>query len=130
MANYTGNYIQIDPEVATRYVVKQLEKYDKMSDSGVETKMNPYNERIIMALEDGRQIEIPDDIQRLAIAKYVSENAIQAKHDRPTIKVHEISDDMDDEQSMLSVFFQITVCLVIIITILYLLTLLRKGVTL
>jgi hypothetical protein len=131
MANYTGNFIQINPDQANNYVLTQLRKYDVMTSKGIEPKTNPYREPIIMTLDDSRQVEIPDEIQRAVIAQHVSDNAVlktnyESKFDAPEIDRH-MSDD-DDEQSATSVFFQVAVCLVIIMTILYLLTLVRKGV--
>lgn len=130
MANYTGNFIQINPEQASKYVLMQLRKYDNLTGKGIESTTDPYREPIIMTLDDARQVEIPDEIQRAVIAKHVSDNAVSRSHDEYEIDAqeirHHISDD-DDEQTATSVFFQVTVCIVIIVTILYLLSLARKG---
>jgi hypothetical protein len=131
MANYTGNFIQINPEQASKYVLMQLRKHDAMTNKGIEPTTDPYREPVIMTLDDARQVEIPDEIQRAVIAKHVSENAVTRSHYESEIDAQEInhhtSHDDDDEQSATSVFFQVAVCLVIIMTILYLLSLARKG---
>lgn len=125
MANYTGNFIQIDPEQATEYVISQLQKYDDATDNGHHPKFNPYTERIIMTLDDKRQVEVPEEIQRMAITQYVSQNSVREQHYETKTEAHEVDDS--DDQSATSIFVQIVICLIIILTILYLLTLIRKG---
>jgi len=130
MANYTGNFIQINPEQASKYVLMQLRKYDNLTGKGIEPTTDPYREPIIMTLDDARQVEIPDEIQRAVIAKHVSDNAVSRSHYESEIDAQEIShhvNDDEEEQTATSVFFQVAVCLVIIVTILYLLSLARKG---
>jgi hypothetical protein len=72
-SNYmlTGNQIPINIPVLIDYVIEKLKKYDSLLEVGQVMQESPYNSPIVYTLEDTRKIEIPQEIQKNAIAKYL-----------------------------------------------------------
>jgi hypothetical protein len=62
----TGRNIQVTKDELLEYALAKLQKFDRMP-YGTKNMPNPYTERIIANLHNGKSVEIPVDIQQEAI---------------------------------------------------------------
>src|SRR5688500_853423 len=58
-------------EEMIRYMFNILNEYNRSLNAGTEPTVDPLNGRVVMRLRNGRTYEIPERIQRFAIARYV-----------------------------------------------------------
>lgn len=68
---YTGNSVPISALDTSAHVIALLEDYDRRMNEGINPSINPYKDRIVMTTQEGRMIEIPQDIQEDAIQQWV-----------------------------------------------------------
>lgn len=69
---YTGDQVQIDPDLVSDQVITLLDDYDEKTARGEKPDINPMKEKIIIRTNDGKAFEIPEDIQRAAIEKWLA----------------------------------------------------------
>lgn len=62
----TGNDILLDQPELEKYVAQLLQEYD----ANPQSIKSPYTEAIIYKMDDGRFIEIPEDLQNSVISKW------------------------------------------------------------
>lgn len=71
--NSIENYVSVDDMMKHMFAV--LVEYDRCLDKKQDAKVNPMSGRILMRVSNGLTFEIPENIQKIAIAKYLeSEN--------------------------------------------------------
>lgn len=70
-----GNVIPINALEASEYTKMLLSEYDNIIKNHKDTKIdiNPYSDKIIMPLENGKFVEIPQNIQDSAILEWQNE---------------------------------------------------------
>jgi hypothetical protein len=68
-----GNYIPIDQPKAMEYIFGLLEDYDTKRKNGLDvSKMqNPYVDKIVMPVENGKFVGIPEQLQAYAVEKWL-----------------------------------------------------------
>jgi len=68
-----GNYIPIDQPKAVEYIFSLLEDYDTKRKNGLDvSKMqNPYVDKIVMPVENGKFVGIPEQLQAYAVEKWL-----------------------------------------------------------
>jgi hypothetical protein len=91
---YTGNQIEIDSNLVSDQVILLLDEfYDKVS-RGEIPEINPMKEKIIMQTDEGKAFEIPEDIQRMAIEKWLAmKNSKEMGGIKYNIKKNKINKD-------------------------------------
>lgn len=72
----TGNKIPVTREELINYMNKQLAAYD----SGKLQNPNPYTEQVIYITKDKKMIQIPQDIQREAVALWNPQREMMPIH--------------------------------------------------
>jgi len=104
---YTGNQIEIDPNLVSDQVILLLDEFHDKVSRGETPEINPMKERIIMQTDEGKAFEIPEDIQRMAIEKWLSmKNSREMGGIKYNIKKNKINkdeiidedDDSDNEE--------------------------------
>ena len=67
------SYPQNTPSVQEmmQYMFVALDNYNKAMSEGQDPMVNPLNGRVIMRTNDGRSVEIPENVQRMAIVRYL-----------------------------------------------------------
>jgi len=71
----TGKSIPISTTVLMEYVMNNLIKYHEyLEATGEEPDFNPYKQPIVYTLEDGRSIEIPENVKIEAIKVWQKKN--------------------------------------------------------
>lgn len=138
-------YIQLDQTFVLLYIFALLDTYDKANTNKKNIpKLNPYSEPILLKTNNGKYVEIPKNAQMYAITKW---NEIKTYTDKKSEEKQEEkqdqNDDTDDEGktciacrkdkinpngTLIDTTFQLIICLIIIFTILYTLSLARKGI--
>jgi mannose/fructose/N-acetylgalactosamine-specific phosphotransferase system component IID len=102
-------------ELMLLHVYALLDEYDKGNHM-----VNPYTEKLVLETSHGA-IEIPIEIQKAAITQWVSlKDKVSGNENKLTNKNN--SPDMVDS------LFQFLMCILIIFTLMYTLSLFRKGV--
>jgi len=62
----TGNKIPVTKDELINYTHKQLQLYD----TGKLKDINPYTQQVIYITKDGKMIQVPQDIQKEAVASW------------------------------------------------------------
>ena len=72
-----GNLIPIDKENIIKYIHDVLSDYDEKKKNGSVSydQTNPYHDKIVMPINDGKYISVPDDIQHIAVQSWLDMNA-------------------------------------------------------
>ena len=72
-----GNLIPIDKENIIKYIHNVLNDYDEKKKNGSVSydQTNPYHDKIVMPINDGKYISVPDDIQHIAVQSWLDINA-------------------------------------------------------
>lgn len=111
---YTGNYLELDPVTTSLYVTALLEDYDRRmkSNESNKPKINPYRDKLYIRAKNGKYAEVPMSIQQEAIVKYINSNG-------------EIADN-NDESSGIDVMYHLTLCIIVILAVMYTIKLYRK----
>src|SRR5689334_21468905 len=78
----TGNKVPVTREELINYTHKQIHAYDvgKLKD------MNPYTEPIIYVTKDGKMIQVPQEIQKEAVASWHQQPRLQMPERMPMPK--------------------------------------------
>jgi hypothetical protein len=100
-----------------RHMFLILIKYDKAMSEGQDAEINPMSGRIIMNLEDGNSMEIPESIQRLAIVKFLemkTAQKIQQSTPKPAPKKQVVKQQKsDDDNNMMPMVYVVLVVAII-----------------
>ena len=140
--------IPADKMLIVLYVLLLLSEYDKQIDNKEIPASNPYIDRITMPTE-GDYIEVPKELQRIAIQKWIlskeeDKNEDSEEHNRQSDRDDSYVVNSEDniivhddtcyckscdykKSSYFASIIQIVVCLLIIIAIFYLLSWMRQG---
>jgi hypothetical protein len=105
---YTGNQIEINPNLVSDQIILLLDEFHDKISRGETPEINPMKERIIMQTDEGKAFEIPEDIQRMAIEKWLAiKNSREMGGIKYNIKKYKINknriideenDDSDNEE--------------------------------
>lgn len=126
-----GNYIQIDKKKTISYVLSMLNEYDNNIEMKKQSESNPYKDPIYMKTDDGKFVEVPEDLQKYAISKWIE---VKSMLDEKINYVNPESEEdiekqvLEESYTMFDAIFQMILCLVIIFIILYTISLIRKGI--
>lgn len=91
----TGKSIPVNTTLLMEYVINSLTKYHEYVEStGEEPEFNPYRDPIIYRLEDGRSIEIPEQVKTEAIKHWKN---------RDSKPINNMYSDIDEEPNNLLV---------------------------
>jgi hypothetical protein len=135
-----GKMIPINQTLVLLYMFALLDQYDIAFDLKQTYEIDPYRDKIIMKTDDDKYIEIPQEMQKYAIQQWTD-----MKDKKPSYKQEYkaiLDDDTDDDKAcrscrkerkredhtVIDTSFQLILCLLIIFTILYTLSLLRQCV--
>ncbi|AYV78331.1 MAG: hypothetical protein Edafosvirus10_6 [Edafosvirus sp.] len=91
---FTGKQIPITVDELKLHINKLLDNYDKGSGNN---DFSPYKDPIIYTLSDGRQIEIPKDLQMATIKE--REVLKNNKHNKKNREENSDNEDEDDNES-------------------------------
>lgn len=145
----TGNIIPIDQNLIMSHMFSLLKQYDIDSELKSPTKIDPYRDDLIMKTTDDRYIEIPREIQKYAVQKWIEMKG--HKYNKPSYEQidylfdeeNKIQNDQDDntdddkacqscrkerkesEYTLIDTSFQLILCLIIIFVLLYALSSIR-----
>ena len=61
----------VSNQAMMQYMFVALDNYNKAMSEGQDPIVNPLNGRVIMHTSDGRTVEIPENIQRMAVMRYL-----------------------------------------------------------
>lgn len=61
----------VSNQAMMQYMFVALDNYNKAMSEGQDPIVNPLNGRVIMHTSNGRTVEIPENIQRMAIMRYL-----------------------------------------------------------
>jgi hypothetical protein len=67
--NDITNYVSVEEMVAYMFAV--LEEYDRCMLKKQEAEINPMSGRVMMRMKNGLSFELPENVQKFAIAKYL-----------------------------------------------------------
>lgn len=69
----SGQLIPIDQNMALKYIYGLLEEYDQKIINNVDTSVqfNPYRQQIVMQLDNGKYVSIPEQLHQYAIDKWL-----------------------------------------------------------
>lgn len=148
-----GNYLPIDRTLTVLYIFSLLDNYDLSIKKGNKPLIDPYRQTLYMRTDEDKYVEIPDDLRRYAIQQWLQERKIEPRSNdendslisEETILKKRISEEIQPEnkgekciscrkerrhkdRTLVDTTFQLILCLVIIFTILYTLSLVRRGV--
>lgn len=72
-----GNVIPIDKSSVIKYIFACLNDYDIKKFKGIDTsnQANPYQDKLIMPLENGKFISVPEDLHKFAVEKWLESNS-------------------------------------------------------
>lgn len=123
---YSGNNLPINLNDTSLYVMALLNDYDKRMKNGDVPKINPYKDRLVMQMENGKFVEVPYEIQSEAVKKWLATpikggtitriNQLDTEDD--------LADDIDD--SFLFNIIKVIVVLIIVVMIVYFVSLSNK----
>lgn len=139
-------YVPLDQTFVLLYIFALLDAYDKSIRSNKKQlpESNPYTDKIMLKTDNGKYVELPGNVQKYAIEKWdeIKKNK-STQLEKPIISgTNQDNDDTDDEgkpciacrkdkinsdSTLIDTTFQLILCLVMIFTILYTLSLIRKG---
>jgi len=123
---YSGNNLPINLNDTSLYVMALLNDYDKRMKNGDVPKINPYKDRLVMQMENGKFVEVPYEIQSEAVKKWLA-TPIKGEQNRHTGQLDtddELADDIDD--SFLSNIIKVIIVLAIVVLIVYFVSLSNK----
>ncbi len=71
-----GNFIPIDQEATLKYVYGLLNEYDskRAENINLENIPNPYKDKIVMPVGNGKFVGIPDQLQQFAVTQWLQIN--------------------------------------------------------
>lgn len=95
---YTGKNIPLQLDTGINYVIEKLKAYDNALATNpdlITRSDSPYNHKIIMKTNEGKYIEIPTEVQREAIKKWMIMKSPQSNK--------ELIDDTTDTDSEIEV---------------------------
>lgn len=98
--NYTGANIPIDINIVISYTIKQLKEYDDKLSQGILLSKSPYNDKIIMKMENDKIIEVPYEVQQEAIKKWEiikAESEYEMEKKSLEERIESISNQLNDE---------------------------------
>lgn len=78
---YTGKSKPITLERCIKYVMDRLREYDTDMGKKSGIKESPYNSKIIMEVEKGKFVEIPNEVQNEAVRKWLAEKGFVDDND-------------------------------------------------
>lgn len=72
----SGKFIPIDQNYALQYVFNLLNDYDKKKASGIDlsNQTNPYRDTLVMPVNNGKFIAVPEQLQQYAVGKWIESN--------------------------------------------------------
>jgi hypothetical protein len=76
------NYVSVDDMM--NHMFKVLAEYDRCMSQKQEAAVNPMSGRVMMRMKNGLSFELPENIQRIAIAKY-----LEIKNQKKDMSIHE-----------------------------------------
>ncbi len=143
-----GNYIPIDRTLTVLYIFALLDNYDSSIKKGIKSTTDPYRDTLFMKTEDDKYVEIPENLRKYAISQWLqdrkikprSHNDLQVEEEHANVNTDIQSESKPEkcktcrkdrrhrDHTLIDTTFQLILCLIIIFTILYTLSLIRKGV--
>lgn len=105
-----------------KYMFKILVEYSRSINAGEEPAVDPLNGRVTMRLNNGKVIDIPEEIQRFAIAQYV--RAAHAGDPRVQTAVQPqrrviVEEDNSDKKDKTMMNILIIVLIIVVVYLLY-----------
>lgn len=99
----TGNAIPMDKMMIILYMYILLADYDKSIENKENPAINPYVDRVVMDVGEGKLISIPVDIQKYAIQKWIlaRENTSQEnkKSTQQSVKTEQVASKINSESN-------------------------------
>jgi len=90
---HTGNNISIPEEELISFVHFSLARYEELVDaSGSDPSYSPYSQPIIYTTQDGKQVQIPEEIQQNAIQIWMQQKQQGALQSSPSVQTANSSD--------------------------------------
>ena len=139
-----GNYIPVDKTLMVLYIFALLDDYDTSIKNGTKPKIDPYRNILYMKTDEQKYVEIPEDLRKYAILQWLQgrkikprdHNYLQSEEESIQISKSKTSekcktcrkDKKHRDYTLIDTTFQLILCMIIIFTILYTLSLIRKGV--
>jgi len=81
---HTGTSYPINPDILQEYVTQQLAIYDQGTKDGNPDDFSPYRDPILYQTEDGKVVQIPQDVQVKAINEWLQQKQqLQNPHPIP-----------------------------------------------
>ena len=111
--------IQFDEELNKAMLLSVYSALDEFDKSNGGMMVNPYQDKLSLETSNGTTMEIPIDVQKAAIIQWQN---LKNKNKNDMNDVKESSVDMIDS------LFQFLFCILIIFTLMYTISLFRKGV--
>lgn len=68
---HTGNTHPIQPDILEEYVTQQLAIYDQVATTGQDLSFSPYSDPILYNAEGGKVVQVPEDVQKQAISRWL-----------------------------------------------------------
>jgi len=142
----TGKVIPINQTLVMLYMFSLLDQYDIAIELKKSVEVDPYRDNIIMKTDDGKYIEIPIEMQKYAIQKWIetkgkknNKPSYENAYDQEYKKLHEQDDDTDDDKAchscrkekkqsdytVIDTSFQLILCLIVIFALIYALSSIR-----
>jgi hypothetical protein len=134
--NYSEN--TVSKQEMMQYMFMALDNYNKQMNLGQDPIVHPLNGRIIMKLNNGKSVEIPENIQRMAIMRYLEnqqqmQQEMQQQQMQQEMQQQEMQQEMVQEQEIVPEFrpkpepepeqktnkLMIFLCILLLIFILY-----------
>ena len=126
----------IDKTESVSYIFSVLDDYNKKVENGETPDIDPYREHIYMKSNDGRYVQVSEDLQKFAIREWLAKRGLEPRN----VTMEESISKSDDkckmckrdgkkrDRTLIDTTFQLILCLIIIFTILYTLSLVKKGI--
>ena len=82
---HTGNNISVPEDELIAYVHFSLSRYEELVNaSGEEPSYNPYTQPIVYTMEDGRQVQVPEEIHQKALQMWAMQKQAHAQEQNQT----------------------------------------------
>lgn len=113
------------------FMFKELQKYDKTTNDGMNQILiypNPYRDTMYMPTENNQYVQIEYDFQKECIKEWLTEKKINPRFyfSDNEAKEEDLYDN-DKEYTMIDIIFQLVLCFIIILTILYVFSLFKNN---
>ena len=136
----SGKIIPVNQTLILLYMFALLDQYYIAYELKNKIDVNPYRDNITMKTDDGKYVEIPQDMRKYAIQKWIEMKSDKNKKHKNLKQKHDDDTDEDracyscrkekkcNDHTLIDTSFQLILCLLIIFTLLYTLSLLRQGI--